>query len=202
MDKSMGTAIMIILLVFTNAFVFFVFRNVRKSGERMPLSPTYYNIIWAGLHLFISWIMINGMAASAGFNIMSGKGVYLFIFAFLAIMGNMMYNIKPNFFIGIRTPWTLKNEEVWRRTHRFGSVAMFLAGLGAFIFLLASPQSSFEYLLPLVVVVGAIIPAIYSYIVYRQFPHNFLKFIPNLPLWHILFRTRTANFIPWPVMVM
>lgn len=167
-DSRTGTIIMIFLLVFTNAFVFFIFREVRKSGERMPLSPTYYNIIWAGLHLFISWIMINGMAASAGFNAMSGKGMHLFVFAFLAILGNMMYNIKPNFFIGIRTPWTLKNEEVWKRTHRFGSVAMFVAGLVAFIVLLASPDRSFEYLLPMVVVVGAIVPAIYSYIVYRQ----------------------------------
>lgn len=168
-SSSFGTGLILFLLIFVNVFIFFIFRSVRKSGERLPLSPTYYNIIWAALHLFTSWIMISGLSGAAGLQSASGRNAYLVIFAFLAILGNMMYNIKPNYFIGIRTPWTLKNEEVWKRTHRFGSVAMFGAGLGAFVYLLASPaDSSSEFLLPLVVVIGAVIPAIYSYIVYRQ----------------------------------
>ena len=36
------------------------------------------------------------------------------------VLGNYFPTIKPNYFLGIRTPWTLENETVWRKTHRFG----------------------------------------------------------------------------------
>jgi hypothetical protein len=38
----------------------------------------------------------------------------------LAVVGNYIYNIKPNYFAGIRLPWTLHNDENWKRTHLLG----------------------------------------------------------------------------------
>ncbi len=43
------------------------------------------------------------------------------------VMGNYMSKIKSNWFIGIRTPWTLSSEEVWNKTHRLGG-KIFIAG--------------------------------------------------------------------------
>lgn len=48
----------------------------------------------------------------------------LFVF-----LGNYLRSVKPNYFIGFRTPWTLRNEEVWRITHQKGSVVWFVGGL-------------------------------------------------------------------------
>ena len=56
----------------------------------------------------------------------------------LAAFGNYMPKIRPNFMCGIRTPWTLASETVWRKTHRMagpfwvaGGIAMALGGLFA-----------------------------------------------------------------------
>ncbi|MGL4820504.1 MAG: SdpI family protein [Bacilli bacterium] len=44
-------------------------------------------------------------------------------------IGNEMPRFKPNYFIGIRTPWTLANEDVWRKTHRIGGYQFLLSGI-------------------------------------------------------------------------
>ena len=46
-------------------------------------------------------------------------------------LGLMMRKAKRNFFIGIRTPWTLSSDQVWDQTHRLGAVCFILAGLVA-----------------------------------------------------------------------
>jgi uncharacterized membrane protein len=35
-----------------------------------------------------------------------------------SVLGNYMHSIKPNYFVGFRTPWTLENEDNWRKTHQ------------------------------------------------------------------------------------
>ena len=45
------------------------------------------------------------------------------------VMGNYMGKIKPNWFMGIRTPWTLSSEEVWNKTHRLGGKLFIIGGL-------------------------------------------------------------------------
>ncbi len=49
--------------------------------------------------------------------------------AMIAVIGNYLSKVRRNFFIGIRTPWTLADEDVWFRTHRFGGRLMVIAGV-------------------------------------------------------------------------
>ena len=68
------------------------------------------------------------------------------ILVLLAIMGNYLGNLRPNYFVGIRTPWTLESAETWRATHRLGGRLMFF---GALLLLAAEfflSQSAFGYL--------------------------------------------------------
>lgn len=51
------------------------------------------------------------------------------VFLFLAILGNFMINIKPNWFLGVRTPWTLSSDYVWRQTHQVIGRIWFYGGL-------------------------------------------------------------------------
>lgn len=44
-------------------------------------------------------------------------------------LGNYLPTMKPNYFVGIRTPWTLESETNWRKTHRFGGKAFMIGGL-------------------------------------------------------------------------
>jgi uncharacterized membrane protein len=82
-----------------------------------------------------------------------------------ALMGNVMGKVRRNFWIGFRTPWTLANERVWNATHRFGAKAMVLAGVAGLIVALASEQF---WLWIGIILLGAIIPALYSLVYYKR----------------------------------
>jgi uncharacterized membrane protein len=81
-------------------------------------------------------------------------------------LGTMMRHVKRNFFIGIRTPWTLSSDAVWEKTHQLGGrlfqAAGVLALLGAFF-----PSSAWLFVL-VPAIVAALASMVYSYAVYRQ----------------------------------
>ena len=85
----------------------------------------------------------------------------LFVFA-----GIMMRKAKRNFFIGIRTPWTLSSDRVWDETHRLGSILFILSGilslLGAFF-----PDNAFWFIM--VPILGStLFLLVYSYVLYQR----------------------------------
>jgi uncharacterized membrane protein len=83
----------------------------------------------------------------------------------IALLGNVTGKFRRNFFIGIRTPWTLANERVWYATHRLGAKTMVGGGIIGLIGALAG-ESPLLCLAP--VLVGALVPAIYSLVYYKQ----------------------------------
>ncbi|NPV26094.1 MAG: SdpI family protein [Firmicutes bacterium] len=84
------------------------------------------------------------------------------------VIGNYMAKIRPSWFVGIKTPWTLSNNEVWRRTHRVGGWGFVLFGL-ATLALAPFNQPKLQFL---VFIGGALVaslgPIIYSYLLYRR----------------------------------
>lgn len=79
-------------------------------------------------------------------------------------LGNYLGKTTRNFFLGIRTPWTLASDEVWRRTHRLGGWIMVGAGVALVImgFTGAHPLA-----LGVVIGIAALVPVVYSFFVYR-----------------------------------
>jgi len=53
----------------------------------------------------------------------------LLVGALFVVLGNLLGKIRPNWFVGIRTPWTLSSKMAWTRTHRLGGWLFILAGL-------------------------------------------------------------------------
>lgn len=85
----------------------------------------------------------------------------LFIF-----LGVLMGKAKRNFFIGIRTPWTLSSDTVWAKTHSLGSKLFIAAGI---LTLLAIPLGENGIWLFLgLILIAAIIPIVYSYVLWKR----------------------------------
>jgi uncharacterized membrane protein len=80
--------------------------------------------------------------------------------------GYMMGQAKRNFFIGIRTPWTLSSETVWDETHKLGS-KMFMIG-GVVTIVSAFLGETGIWLMLVAMLVAAFVPIIYSYILWRR----------------------------------
>lgn len=84
------------------------------------------------------------------------------------VLGNFMNNIKPNYFVGIRTPWTLDDEENWRMTHHLGSKVWFFGGLIMFALVMFLPTEYVSYVIGFSVIPLAGIPIFYSFYLFRQ----------------------------------
>jgi immunity protein, SdpI family len=86
--------------------------------------------------------------------------------AFIAI-GNLLPRAKPNWWFGIRTPWTLSNDRVWERTHRVGGYVMSLIGVFAVISSFFATEVAF---VAFMAVAGAMTLGLiaYSYFAWRQ----------------------------------
>jgi uncharacterized membrane protein len=81
------------------------------------------------------------------------------LFLFFAWIGNMLGKTRRNFWIGIRTPWTLASDTVWIATHRLGARVFMAVGItGAGAIALGAPLPWCFALL----VAGAIVPVVYS----------------------------------------
>jgi uncharacterized membrane protein len=81
-------------------------------------------------------------------------------------VGYMLSKAKRNFFIGIRTPWTLSSETVWDETHKLGS-KLFMLG-GAVTILSAFLGENGIWLLLAAMLLAAFVPSLYSYILWRR----------------------------------
>ncbi len=89
------------------------------------------------------------------------------LFGFLFIyLGFLVGHAEPNWFVGIRTPWTLSSATVWKKTHEAGGRLFILAGIVSFFGALAGPYALFFILVPAIAV--AVSTVVYSYVVYRD----------------------------------
>jgi uncharacterized membrane protein len=86
-------------------------------------------------------------------------------FLFFGLIGNVMGKVRKNFWVGIRTPWTLASEVVWERTHRLAAWLFVAVGVGGFVAaLLGAP--------PLWCLIGlvaaSVVPVVYSLVLYKR----------------------------------
>lgn len=87
------------------------------------------------------------------------------LFAFL---GNYFKTVRPNYFIGIRTPWTLEHPEIWNKTHRLGGVLWLIGGLLVVLVAALASGPWLMYLFFAVTTVIVLVPLVYSYLLYRR----------------------------------
>ena len=93
--------------------------------------------------------------------------------AIFTILGNLMPKFKTNFFIGIKTPWTLSNETVWFKTHRMAGKLWFIGGILMMIstlFLRSNDMIIKQFIF--LVCILAFVPCMYSYVLYRKITRN------------------------------
>jgi uncharacterized membrane protein len=84
----------------------------------------------------------------------------------LVFVGNLMGKVRRNFYIGIRTPWTLASERVWHDTHRLAGKTLVAAGLASFAAALWGGLAGITAWIALVLA-GALVPVAYSFVHYR-----------------------------------
>jgi len=87
------------------------------------------------------------------------------IFLFFALIGNVLGKVQRNFWMGVRTPWTLASETVWNRTHRLTAWLWFAFGLIGFVAVMFGIPPLWLFI---GLIVAVLIPVLYSLVLYKQ----------------------------------
>jgi uncharacterized membrane protein len=145
--------------------VFQVIEFISPRGFRLGSFSRVVGIFQNAVLLFLALVFAAQLLYTAGIEVAMGQLIMLGTGTLFIIIGNFLGKTRKNFFIGIRTPWTLASDEVWIRTHRLGGWVFVACGavlLGSSFFT-ASPW----FMLP-VVISAALIPVVYSFIAYMR----------------------------------
>jgi uncharacterized membrane protein len=114
--------------------------------------------------LFYTYILTifwnTGFVFDMGRFLLPGLGILFFY------IGVLMENSKKNWFIGIRTPWTLSSERVWEKTNKLGGKLFKIAGIVALFGILFPDIAAFFVIIP--VILASIYLVLYSYLDYQK----------------------------------
>jgi uncharacterized membrane protein len=114
-----------------------------------------------GVTLFACWRHAGwpGRGADMGRALVGG------IFLFLGLVGNVMGKVQRNFYVGVRTPWTLASDRVWNDTHRLAAWCMVAGSLLGFLLAV----TGFSLIAAFAVLMSSLlIPVVYSFVHYKQ----------------------------------
>ena len=143
-------------------------KHVDPKTKNYGYFSKHYYLFYLALNVFLFLVqmyMISYALELITFNVTSVVLVALGVLFIL--IGNMMPKVKQNFFMGIKTPWTLADEYVWYETHRFSGKVWFVMGLvmcvGAFL-----PNAVGIAIEITVLAIGVIVPIAYSYVIYKR----------------------------------
>lgn len=95
-------------------------------------------------------------------------GMFILMGLIFIVLGNYLPSVKPNYFLGIRTPWTLENEVVWKKTHRRAGILFILIGIVSIILPLMLPLLAFFWFYFAFVMIIVIYLVVYSYLEFQK----------------------------------
>lgn len=136
------------------------------KGKIKQMGDKYYSLRLL-LTIFMSVLCIYILYTGNGKKI-NPNLLLAMIGALYALMGNYFQTLKPNYFIGIRTPWTLESEQTWKKTHRLAG-RLWMAG-GVLIIIISFIFSNLTLAISFGVITAIIvlIPLIYSYTEFKK----------------------------------
>ncbi|MFH1047483.1 MAG: SdpI family protein [Patescibacteria group bacterium] len=126
-----------------------------------------YGVLRLSFVLFMSLIYFIISFAGLGFDVNVGLIIPFGVGILFVILGNFMPKFKKNWFVGIRTPWTMADERVWTQTHRMGGRLFVIGGV---LMMLSAVTPPIVNLILLIAVVGLLTFGTigYSYWIWRK----------------------------------
>jgi uncharacterized membrane protein len=168
-DRWMSKAWGAFVMPTVTALVFALLRllpRISPRGFRIERFTSAYEIILLSTVAFLAFTSTLVTLAQLGIPVPMDRAVRSGAGMLFVILGNLMGKLRRNFFIGIRTPWTLASEEVWLRTHRLGGKLFVLAGFVVFVTALVATHGT--AILLVAVSLAALVPSAYSFWLYRR----------------------------------
>jgi len=142
---------------------------IEPRRENLSRSQGLYLWAWVGL-LLIAWAVMFVVTATAfGWNVAVNRVMLGSVGALLALIGNQLGKSRSTYLVGLRTPWTLDDEEVWIKSNRLAGKLMVAAGLAMLLAaLLPIPAFAMGVVTGVALAVCVVIPIVHSFILWRR----------------------------------
>jgi uncharacterized membrane protein len=138
---------------------------VSPKGFKVEGFRPTWDYAWALIVLMMGYmhaaILVGSLVEGADVTRLVFGGLFLFF----ALLGNVLGKVRRNFWMGVRTPWTLASDAVWEATHRLAAWLFVACGLAGFVAVLAGVNVL--WCLPLLGV-AALVPVLYSLWLYKR----------------------------------
>jgi uncharacterized membrane protein len=170
-SKFQGLVIGPLLFIGLPIALFLLIPRIETRRHHLWSSAKAYGAIWIA-------VVLGGLVAHTAFVLRAtnrsldlSENILELVFPLLLIVtGNYLSKLRSNFFIGIRTPWTLSSDLAWRKTHRVGGRVLILLGLALIPFAFYLDSAISLWVTGVAVVGTALVLVVYSYFVWRSDP--------------------------------
>jgi len=158
------------ILMGMSAFVYFLLKFLPAIDPKkyVKYGEATFQKLALGIVLFMAALDIAIAYATVNHSFEVGRLILPVVGLLFAFIGNIMNSIKPNYFAGVRTPWTLEDPDTWRATHRLASKLWFVGGISLTIAVLLLPTKAGMIIFLSIITVLVLIPVIYSYVYYKR----------------------------------
>lgn len=165
-EMAFGVCLMAVLSV----GIYFLMKYLPKIDPKQKDKDTGTVFIKIGYAVIL---LLSGIGVSIIYSTVTTKLEFDYLLfpalgIFFSYLGNIMYNMKPNYFAGIRTPWTLDNEDNWKSTHRLAGKLWFGGGIVITIGTLLIPVKIAFIFFMIIITIITLIPIIYSYRYFKK----------------------------------
>jgi uncharacterized membrane protein len=137
-----------------------------KKGKNIP--AILINKLSISLSVFMAAISIYILYITQSKNHQLGNFIFFLLGLFFTVLGNILYSVKQNFFIGARLPWTLSNEENWNKTNRLMSKLFFASGIIVMICSFFLPTTVMLVITIAAVAGSAVYSIIFSFLLFKK----------------------------------
>ncbi|HYD13223.1 MAG TPA: SdpI family protein [Allosphingosinicella sp.] len=142
---------------------------IEPRRKNLARSQGPYLWAWAVL-LVIAWVIMFVLAATAlGWNVPVNRVIAGAVGLVLVLIGNQLGKSRSMYLVGLRTPWTLDDEEVWIKSNRLAGKLMVAAGLAMVLAaLLPIPPVALGIVAGVGIAIGVVVPVVHSFILWRR----------------------------------
>jgi uncharacterized membrane protein len=140
---------------------------IDPKKKLQQMGSKYYNLRFL-MTFFFSILAIFILYISSTGSLKNPNMLYTIIGALFAMLGNYFQTLRPNYFIGIRTPWTLESEQTWKKTHRLGGKIWMVGGVLIAFFSFFQSSKLFSIVFATIIGILVVVPVVYSYIEFQK----------------------------------
>jgi len=165
MPRGWGAFFMPVLSLVILA-ILVIFPRIDPKRENIEKFRPYFDDFILAFLVFMSYFHLLTLAAGVGFTVNIVMPLVPAFAILFFVLGRLISHAEPNWTVGIRTPWTLSSETVWRKTHEMGGKLFRAAAVVGLLGLLFPSAAIWFILVP--ILGTALTTVVYSYVEFRK----------------------------------